>query len=163
MQPSKPAFAFPFHSDIPEFVTDYDVAMAYEFFLGRTPESATVIGDHKKRRFDDLVIRFIHSDEFLDSTCRPLREGNPVRRLDHTKAPTRHQITWMIKNFVIDEADEARLYAAASWGEFFRTLLLLDGVPPEAPAPAVASPVQLVLAKLSQIEALIGEVRELLR
>jgi hypothetical protein len=124
----KPHFVFPFSPHMPAFVTDYDVAMAYEFFLGRTPESAAVIADHKQRRFDDLVTRFIHSEEFIESTARPMLRGAAVARLDHTRAPNRSQTSWLIKNFIMDEAAQQALYSAQSWDKFFRVLLNVDPV-----------------------------------
>jgi hypothetical protein len=199
---NKPLFAFPFSPHMPAFVTDYDVAMAYEFFLGRTPESASVIADHKQRRFDDLVTRFIHSDEFIDSTAHPLRTGESVARLDHTRGPNRSQTSWLLKNFVMDETAQQSLYGAGSWDKFFRILLVFDpqdaaaptlppAAPPPipepspedalaeaeaaslaalAPLPAFVPPIEqdrvrwatIMLGKLTQIEMLLSEIRELL-
>ncbi len=170
----KPGFAFPFASQLPAFCSDYDVAMAYEFFLGRTPESSSVISVHKQRRFDDMVTGFIHSEEFHESTLSKLASGTIVSRLDHTKAPNHSQRSWLINNFTIDDIAQQSLYKAPTWNHFFCILLGLDNLaeapgdqtpsdlssPPEASQPHDG--VRMIAEKFAQMEILMKDIRELL-
>ena len=104
-------------------VTDYDVAMAYEFFLGRPPENSTAINSHKQRRFDDMIKAFIGSDEFLAATYQNLMTGRLASRPDNTRAPSRQQMSWITKKLVLTEEQRNDLYSAESWEKFFNKLL----------------------------------------
>jgi hypothetical protein len=157
-------------------VTDYDVAMAYELFLGRSPENSTAINSHKQRRFDDMIKTFIRSEEFSTATYNNLAAGNPVSRPDNTRSPSRQQMSWITKKMILTEEERNDLYTSDSWESFFNKIILDDEHTPEVtverdneeptihkiPEPVVNNEHAIMIA-IQNIQALLDEVKIMIK
>jgi hypothetical protein len=115
-------FSFSTHKAL-SHVTDYDVHMAYDFFLGRPPENPAVIDSHKKLQFHGLVRQFIQSDEFMDSVYNKLLNKVKISRLDNTLLPSRRQIAWITEIITFEEDEIKGFFLAKTWDDFFGKFL----------------------------------------
>ena len=157
-------------------VTDYDVAMAYELFLGRSPENSTAINSHKQRRFDDMIKAFIQSGEFSAATYANLIAGHPVSRPDNTRSPSRQQLSWITKKMILTEEERNDLFATESWESFFDKLVVnyepkleIVQLKTEAqsnisrlPEPTPSNNHEIMVA-IKNIEALLDEIKTMIR
>jgi hypothetical protein len=157
-------------------VTDYDVAMAYELFLGRSPENSAAINSHKQRRFDDMIKAFVGSGEFSAATYQNLIAGHPISRPDNTRSPSRQQMSWITKKMILTEEERNSLYASESWESFFNKLLVNDSSPIERlpkkdeedliikniPEPIVNNDHAIMIA-IQNIQALLDEIKVMIR
>ena len=157
-------------------VTDYDVAMAYDFFLGRPPENSAAINSHKQRRFDNMIQEFIRSGEFTAASYQNLIAGHAVSRPDNTRSPSRQQISWITKKMIMTEEERIALYAAESWEELFNKLLISEGAKTTSthsenevePAhniivESVTNNDHTILALIKNIEVLLSEVKSIIQ
>jgi GT2 family glycosyltransferase len=138
---------FNFHPEPPGPLTDYDVVMAFGVFLGRDPESSSVIDYHRSQSFPNIMAGCLASSEFHEGTILPMQSRQPPQRNDCRSRPSDEQIDWLSGHVMFTEAERDSLAAAPDWGGFFHALHLIGGVDllkdvPPAPemAPAIGTP-----------------------
>ena len=120
-------FSFSTHKVL-SHVTDYDVHMAYDFFLGRPPENSAVINSHKELKFDGMVNQFVQSDEFRSSVYDRIIDSHKIIRLDNTQLPSRRQIAWITEIVTFEEDEIKGFFLTKTWDDFFSKFLSLDKV-----------------------------------
>jgi len=138
---------FKFHPAPPGPLTDYDVVMAFGIFLGRDPESSSVIDYHRAQTFPNIMAGCLASTEFLEGTILPMRSRQQLRRNDCRSRPSEEQIDWLAGHLMFTPDERGALADAPDWSSFFHALHLIGGVdllkdvpPAPDPAPPVVSP-----------------------
>ncbi len=116
--------------------TDLDVLMCYQIFLGRDPESSTVIDEAKAVAIADFVHRCLASDEFRGHVLPALMARRPLRHEVHGPAPAAVHLAWLASMITCDEAAHQTVAAVQTWHDVFALLARLDAFPDCAAPPA---------------------------
>ena len=154
-----PAFAF--RPAAGNALTDYDVVMAFELFLGRNPESAAVIDFHRAKSFPSMMAGCLGSPEFTDTVVRPLRAGVKVRRGDYRGKPSVEQLAWLARYIVLDTAQIDSLEQAPDWAGFFQALHAIGGVDlAQGAAVAAEDGVDAVLERVARMKVMLADLEE---
>jgi hypothetical protein len=160
----KRAPAFAFRPAAGNALTDYDVVMAFELFLGRNPESAAVIDYHKAKSFPSMVAGCLGSPEFAETVVRPLRAGVKVRRGDYRGKPSVEQLAWLARYIVLDSAQLDSLEQAPDWAGFFQALHAIGGVDLAGSAPVAAEDgVDGILERVARMRVMLADLEEAVR
>jgi hypothetical protein len=149
-----------------EPLSDYDAVMAFELFLGRSPESSAVIDFHKSQSFPNMMAGCLASSEFADNVILPMRAGQPIRRGDYRGQPSREQRDWLAHFLTLDDAQRRQLDDAQSWSAFFRALHLVGGVellPDGVPAAVSIDPIDDILKRLEKMQGMVAELQASVR
>lgn len=176
---------FEFDSTAHDMVTDYDVVMAYEVFLGRHPESSSAIDYHKSATFSEMIAGFLASREFEDNVYNPLKFSRPVMRGDYKRPPSEDQLSWLLHYIVFSDKQKQALRSAESWSEFFKYFLAFGGldqisgeqqagrlsdpvVAPAIPAPEAekdlpADPTDGILSQLNEMRDFLARIESAVR
>jgi hypothetical protein len=160
-------------------LTDRDTIMGYEFFLGRNPEAAHVIAEHRSKGFPSMMATFMTSTEFIEKIVQPLMSNKPVVRGDYRRRPSDEQLEWLSSFVEFTEDQQSTLDKARNWSEYFRALCTIGGIDlsPEvslrdsgAPAsrsiPIADAPrdeIDRIVLRLQQIRAMLNEVETSVR
>jgi hypothetical protein len=167
--------SYRFRTTAGDELSDHDTIMGYEFFLGRNPETASVIAEHRSKGFPKMMVTFMTSPEFAEKVLTPVRSGGPVRRGDYRRRPSEEQTEWLRDFVEFDEEQEKALNTARDWTEYFRALCEIGGFDlgqggasslaaeprPEASDPG--SEVERIVSRLRLIHAMLTEVEESVR
>ncbi len=145
-------------------LTDYDVVMAFEIFLGRNPESAAVIDYHKAKTFPGMMAGCLGSREFTETVVRPMRTGVKLRRGDYRGKPSVEQLAWLARYIVLDTAQLDSLEQAPDWAGFFQALHAIGGVDLAQGAPeAVDDGVDGILERVARMRVMLADLEEAVR
>lgn len=121
---------------------DYDVLMCYQIFLGRNPESSSVIGYWKQQPIRDMVLGFLRSEEFADFAVHRVSLGTRVVYWGVGTVLTAEHISWLQSMVLLPEDQTAALTRATSWQEVFGILSAIDAFPKtDRDQPAAEPPV----------------------
>jgi hypothetical protein len=154
-----PAFAF--RPAAGNALTDYDVVMAFELFLGRNPESAAAIDYHKAQSFPSMMAGCLASPEFAETVTRPLRAGVKVRRGDYRGKPSVEQLAWLARYIVLDTAQVDSLETAPDWAGFFQALHAIGGVDlTQSGAVAAEDGVDAILERVARMKVMLADLEE---
>ena len=91
---------------------EQDIVICYQIFLGRDPESRSVIEGAKRQAVRELILRLLASEEFAKQVARPLARGEQLPHNKNRRPPTRVQISWLIGHIRV--GDKGRF--GNSWG-----------------------------------------------
>ena len=96
-------------------VQDADVVNGYRFFLGRDPESLETIADKRDATRDELVAKFMESDEYEERVVRPLLDGRTPAGGHFANPPSEAILAWAIGFLPLAVAGADQLALAPSW------------------------------------------------
>ncbi len=122
-----PVLRFTPASDAP--VTDRDVLLGYQVFLGRDPENSFVIASARANPLHGMIRGWITSDEFTNAILAPLEAGRPLPHETGSPGPDPDQTEWVIRHLDLDPASRADVQGALSWRDLLQVLVRLPGFP----------------------------------